>query len=666
MQSPGLITGVRLEPDSSDPAVLRVRKAFWKTRQIAAHQNDRDVYIRRTIQEMFTYGVFAALFIVCCSDLYSRDTYVVNREISSLFLDLGFASSSENDEMVDVSFIKFNEIITMENFWKYFYHVLCEKLYELPVGAAGENQGNGTEILYENKFLYRPRSRQVRVQEGHCKIRNQFKGLFQECYVPYEIKYEDKASFGPKKGTQWTYSDDSVTQGVFYEGEIAYYGAGGYYFDFPKDKSEARKFIKDLEYNTWLNRGTRAVFVDFAIYNCNINVVCVAKLVFEFPASGGIVPSSSFRTVKLYRYAVADSLLDLFMMLAVVAFLVYFTVEELNEMAYFRLDYFTVFWNIIDFSIVVLGWCSFGVALAIHFREPPSKLQEKVVTDKAASRGTMRFFEYLVTRHEILLQVTAYAFFLVCVKIIKYTDLNRTMTIVYLSVGRSFKIVAGYLVLMTVVVIAFAMLGYCAFGAQVKGFSTVNDSFLSSLRILMRDFDFRSLEQADQSFTAFIFVLFTCVVIFVILTMLVAIVFHGYFDVNVEELLGDRKRYVCDSVSTYLEKALERIGLRKWVERRQEKKFNDQLQGQMTYEDVYKTLKRCGFTNFEVQNILDQYGIQRQKTVHEDEAKQMFRDVLRNKPSTSSNRINKDNQTTNPDISSDIEWRVMKISYCQT
>jgi len=39
----------------------------------------------------------------------------------------------------------------------------------------------------------------------------------------------------------------------------------------------AKTMIKDLEHDTWLNRGTRAVFVDFAVYNCNINVVCAVK-----------------------------------------------------------------------------------------------------------------------------------------------------------------------------------------------------------------------------------------------------------------------------------------------------------------------------------------------------------------------------------------------------
>lgn len=76
---------------------------------------------------------------------------------------------------------------------------------------------------------------------------------------------------------RWTYSDSSKTQGVSFRGEIATYGPGGFYFDFPKDKMNAKTTIKDLKHDTWLNRGTRAVFVDFAIYNCNINVVCAIK-----------------------------------------------------------------------------------------------------------------------------------------------------------------------------------------------------------------------------------------------------------------------------------------------------------------------------------------------------------------------------------------------------
>lgn len=81
------------------------------------------------------------------------------------------------------------------------------------------------------------------------------------------------------------------------------------------------------------------------------------------------------------------------------------------------------------------AWWAIGVALMIALKEKPSsdgnpwKAIAKTVTDRKS-------VELLVARHETLVQLTAYLFFLVCIKVIKYTDLNRSMTIVYLSVGR--------------------------------------------------------------------------------------------------------------------------------------------------------------------------------------------------------------------------------------
>ena len=51
----------------------------------------------------------------------------------------------------------------------------------------------------------------------------------------------------------------------------------------------------------WIDRSTRVVMVDFTVYNANVNLFCVVKLAFEFPPTGGLMLSSSFRTVKVRR-----------------------------------------------------------------------------------------------------------------------------------------------------------------------------------------------------------------------------------------------------------------------------------------------------------------------------------------------------------------------------
>lgn len=74
--------------------------------------------------------------------------------------------------------------------------------------------------------------------------------------------------------------------------------------------------------------------------------------------------------------------------------------------------------------------------------------------------------------------------------------------------------------------------------------------------------------------------------------MLVAIVFHAYFDVDVEQSLGDRQLYVSDKVSAFVDRVIAKIGFEKWALRRRTNRLNQELNRRITYQDVYKLLKR--------------------------------------------------------------------------
>ncbi len=71
--------------------------------------------------------------------------------------------------------------------------------------------------------------------------------------------------------------------------------------DLTPNYNDAKEEVNHLNANLWIDRGTRVVFLDFTVYNANINLFCQIKLTVEFPASGGAVPSKSFSTVKLIR-----------------------------------------------------------------------------------------------------------------------------------------------------------------------------------------------------------------------------------------------------------------------------------------------------------------------------------------------------------------------------
>ena len=55
------------------------------------------------------------------------------------------------------------------------------------------------------------------------------------------------------------------------------YGGGGYVQDLATHSYDSQALIDNLKANLWIDRGTRAVFVDFTVYNANINLFCVIK-----------------------------------------------------------------------------------------------------------------------------------------------------------------------------------------------------------------------------------------------------------------------------------------------------------------------------------------------------------------------------------------------------
>lgn len=47
--------------------------------------------------------------------------------------------------------------------------------------------------------------------------------------------------------------------------------------DLPGSQQASADVLRDLQEGLWLDRGTRVVFIDFSVYNANINLFCVLR-----------------------------------------------------------------------------------------------------------------------------------------------------------------------------------------------------------------------------------------------------------------------------------------------------------------------------------------------------------------------------------------------------
>lgn len=76
----------------------------------------------------------------------------------------------------------------------------------------------------------------------------------------------------------WIYHSKTELDGSGHWGLIGSYGGGGYIQDLTHNRSISEASVDQLFDNRWITRGTRVVFVDFSVYNANINLFCIIRL----------------------------------------------------------------------------------------------------------------------------------------------------------------------------------------------------------------------------------------------------------------------------------------------------------------------------------------------------------------------------------------------------
>ena len=97
-----------------------------------------------------------------------------------------------------------------------------------------------------------------------------FAASIDECYAPYAKSIEEDAPYGPARDpARWAHRTSEELRGASAMGMFADYSGGGYVVDLPINATRSSEIVASLAADDWINRATRAVFVDIAAYNAN-------------------------------------------------------------------------------------------------------------------------------------------------------------------------------------------------------------------------------------------------------------------------------------------------------------------------------------------------------------------------------------------------------------
>ncbi|XP_047124917.1 polycystin-2 isoform X1 [Hydra vulgaris] len=587
---------------------LRSLRGLWKTRY-SDELKDKTEAMKVTLKELAIYVFFLMIACIITFGMTSTSMFYMTNAIQ------GVLAPTPPKEMPGES----------GDVFEYLKDTVIGGLYvenyydDSPVKTSELGY-----IFFENKLLGRPRLRQVRVSNESCIVHEYFRDEIKECYAPYSPSTEFVGKFGLENGTAWEYQSEKELDGQSFSGPISTYGGGGYTVLFGADSAESNSIIDALQSNRWLDRGTRAVFFDFAVYNANINLFCVVRLLLEFPATGGCFPIFYFQTLKLLRYVTS---MDYFVMACEAIFillLIYYSIEEAIEIKKHGTSYFSDVWNVMDIIIVLLGFICVifnGVRTVSVANKLRITLEER---DKYAN------FEILADMQTKFNDLVAVYIFLIWIKLFKYLSFNKTMTQLQSTLSRCAKDIAGFSVMFFIVFFAYALWGYLLLGPQLADYSTYLNSIFACFRIILGDFAWSDINGAAPSMGPIFFISYVFMVFFILINMFLAIINDTYSEVK-SDLAEQKDEF---EIGDYFKKGYDKMMSNLSFKREKIVDIQKALQtadvnhdNMLDFEEWRAQLKLRGHADLEIEAVFTQYDLDGDRVLNEIEQQKMHDDL---------------------------------------
>ncbi|CAF0960087.1 unnamed protein product [Rotaria sordida] len=480
-----------------------------------------------------------------------------------------FVTSKTNDGNT------FNDIAQSngEDFWKILQGPIYSRLYNIDNTELNISKIDYGYIYNENKILGVARLRQVRVKPNSCKLHKEFakRNFTQKCYAEYTIDKEDQDSFGNNSlniftSDAWNYTSVNQTKTSVYTGVVSEYGGGGYVQLFTRNANTTMEILRELERNSWINRGTRAIFFDVIVYNPNINLFCHIRLLAEYPSSGGAITSTSIRAVKLIR------------------------IFDKKYLFLFNL------WNLINLITIILSFICILYEILNHF-STTKHLSELLKIENNYPNFDELF--NLKINSDFYLGLTLA---ITWVKIFKYLNINKTMLLLNKTISSCLNEIFAFTSIFLIIFLAYTQLGWILFGRYLTEWRSFRTSIFALFRMILGDFNLYAMRNVGQIIGPLFLFSYIYFVYFVLLNMFLAIINETYSRIESDTTL---KTYKITKFSMNFYQLILR------------KKSID-----------YETnLKTRGYTDDDIKKIINKYDKNKDGNLDEEEQKIMKHDL---------------------------------------
>jgi hypothetical protein len=306
-----------------------------------------------------------------------------------------------------------------------------------------------------------------------------------------------------------------------------YYG-GGYVFKMMKENNSIESLlnqIRDLEKLNWIDAQTSAVFLEFTLFNPNVNLFQHCLLVFEITSGGNFVTSSQLTPLNIFDLNDSSVIsLKIILFLIYLGFVCILMALEARELMKSKwIDYFSNAYNYFDLAIVAFSWASFSMYLYRLYSAYD-------IYNKLKRNEDLLFinFQYIASCQILFDFLMGSCVFFAALRLIKILQFSKRVIVFAHAFKRSLNEFFSFGLIFMIMWMSFVQVFYLLLNTEAKGFSSIFASMESCFQIILGKFNSNAFVDSKSFLSEPMFVAYNVIILFIMVNLLVSILVNGF------------------------------------------------------------------------------------------------------------------------------------------
>jgi len=501
----------------------------------------RAMYVKGFVQ-LTTFFIFLAVFTATVLASQSIEQSQLASHVTQLFT-VGTGHDS----------YPLKNVRSIDDYWSFIETTFLPAVFPNPeegdIALALDMNQLLLPIDLNNRILGSMMIWQVRVKtKENCQVGQLFANYATNCFQPLLDYTQDMEPYGENEMYQFSEEPQGSAN---YAGVLGTYPRVGHAEILLPNVTATTMKIAKLQADDWISASTRAVFVDFTVWNMNLNLHAVIRIVAEF-SSSGVCETNTRVIVVQPRHLYPLSTSGIWDMLSIVGefilalFILFYIAEEMTELSITWQKYFLDPWNIVDWINLILLTIFVGLRAMIYVESlylPALGSQEL--------KNPSHYTPMQSTAERLLLTRTINAFnsVLIWTKVVKYVGFMPYVKTLLTTLETCSSQYLSFLFMFLVIFLAFVIAYTVGFGETIRDLSGVGSTSVYLARSFLGDIDLTPVYHEAPFFGAILILFFMLGIYFLMMNVFFAIILSALDEAKDKKVQDFRQEMLMQSLA---------------------------------------------------------------------------------------------------------------------